>query len=345
MNALPVRDDLKYYAKVAVRKLGPVAGQVEVTSECFQRCRGCDSWREDVTGVTKGIMSLETMQHLCLELGSYNTFEHLSLTGGDPQAWPHLTEFLHWFEQKHFNFSLQLNTALARPISEEECDLWRRTVRDVRVSLDAIDPKIYQQIRGDDTDPVAIINRMQDLRHPRMATNTTIFTLNLHQVKPILDMLATHVPSLRKAMFLAVIGERAFRDKAFWEAYDRLEHECATWTLPFEVSFANESVTGVREFLETPEAQQIPCYAGNITFHIKPDGAYYPCCLVGGEALPTARQYMIGNINQLTVKQIIERYGTPLHYKSEYCRKTCQYKQCALNVAAHAASSQILAMP
>lgn len=343
-----VRDDLKYYAKMAVNKSGPVAGQVEVTSECYQHCRGCDSWREDLTGITKGVMPLATMQKLCIELAcSYKTFEHLSLTGGDPQAWPYLSEFLRWFKASQFKFSLQLNTALARPIAEEECALWREVVRDVRISLDGIKPETYQFIRGDKTQPMDIVMRMVQLAHPRMSTNTTVFERNLPELEEIVTTLATYVPNLRKAMFLAVIGKRGQRTEKFWADFKETERKLAyvLGKLPFELSFTNESVTGVREFLETPEAQEIPCYAGNITFHIKPNGDYYPCCLVGGEALPTVKTYRVGNINEQTVGGIIGAYETPLHYKNAYCRETCQYKQCALNVAAHAAAKNILAMP
>ena len=46
-------DLLRGYAKLAVHKVGLVSAQLEVTSECFQACWGCDSWRDDASGAVK----------------------------------------------------------------------------------------------------------------------------------------------------------------------------------------------------------------------------------------------------------------------------------------------------
>lgn len=350
---MKLREDLKAYGKLATTKAGPVAGQVEVTSSCFQHCRACESWRDDRKGVIRGLWSLEQLQDLCQQLAQTGTFEHLSLTGGDPQDWPHLVEFLAWF--KGFKramrrpFKLQLNTALARDIRDPH--LWREVVDDVRVSLDAVDPVLYQKIRNDkETGPADVLRRMVELRHPRLATNTTVFpeTLFAGEVTNILQELSRRLVDerlvLRKAIFLAVIGPRGGdRDEVFWEKWEELR--LLRSVVP--TSFA-ENVAEVRRFVASPEASDVKCWAGNISFHIKANGDWYPCCLAGGEAIETYPELKTGNFFKTgNIWELLEAYEAKPHYANPLmpCREICQWKQLQINLAGHACDGNTLSMP
>ncbi len=365
-----IRDDIRAYAKLSQRPGSLVAGQVELTSKCFQKCAMCESWRDDRAGVQTGVWTLGQARDLCLALSDYPTFEHLALTGGDPQNWPHLDEFLAWFLslklQGKIQFKLQVNTALTQDQTETQRNLWRGAVDDVRVSLDAATERTYTLMRGDKRNPVEIVNRMVALAHPRMATNTCVTTRNVDEVEAILELLEENFESeakadslaafgdgrpatLRKAMFLAVIGDRdaakTAEEKAFWHKYSMLR--CLPKHFPSIPTSFSEDVSEVRAFLKSEEAASLKCYAGNSTFHVKCNGDWYPCCLTGGEAIATHPEFRMGNYFTDPLWKILTNHKTEAHYGCEGkpCAAICQYKQLSLNLAAHEAASVTLAMP
>jgi len=289
------------------------------------------------------------MQAICMQLAMQETFEHLSLTGGDPQKWILLEEFLAWFLEREFPFDLQISTALTQDIAESE--LWRDAISDVRVSLDAATNSTYLKIRGDrNTNPKGVLKRIRKLGHPNLSTLTTVFPENIHEMFEIAahldDLLHSGTP-IRKVMFLPVLGPRAKeQEKEFWDKWN--EESCRIKeVLPFlNTSFADKT-SEVRDFCESPEAADIPCTIGNSFFHIKANGDYYPCCLVGGEALPSQEKYRLGNwFRDSNLQELAGRFLPTCHYhEGSPCPAICQYKQLAMNLAVHEASKQKVAMP
>lgn len=344
----PLRPDLGYYAKIAARNLGYVAGQIELTSKCFQKCAMCESWRDDVSGVARGTFEFEKVRDLFGQLAAMPTFEHLALTGGDPQSWGPLGELLRWHVSCDRAFVLQINTALVRAVLD--ADVWRRAVRDVRVSLDGATRRTYQLMRGDDRDPAEVVRRMDDLNHPGMATNTCVTTKNIDEVEGIIDLLAGMKNKPRKAMFLAVIGDRDKakdrEERAFWRKYKGLREKFGTEYHGVRTSFA-EDVPAVRKWCAGPEAEKVPCRVGSISFHIKATGDLFPCCLVGGEAIVTHPQFAVGNVHNTPIEELRKKYKPGLFYgdKALPCAKVCQWKQSAVNLLAHQAAGTTLAMP
>jgi len=350
---MEIRSDIQQYAKLALLRTGYVSGQVEVSSKCFQHCRACESWRDDLSGVVRGMWELPTLQALCVELMRTHPFEHLTLTGGDPQAWPYLDAFLNWWagETTYSRFKLQINTALTQDPDPAQWQIFD----DVCVSLDAVQPEIYAKIRGDkQTDPHEVLRRMKHLGHRGLATRTTVMPENLGHCYAILDALEVlhRQTPIRKAVFMAGIGPRVGRDDGFWSRYRELAKDAKSWSVP--TSFADD-VWETRQFCESDAAKSVPCYAGNISFHAKANGDWYPCCLAGGEAITTYPQLRIGNYFQevahspamSAARRLLDRYRPHCHYgKADMpCSEICQYKQLQVNLAAHAASTSTLSMP
>jgi MoaA/NifB/PqqE/SkfB family radical SAM enzyme len=334
---MEIRDDIKFYGKLAQRKAGYVAGQVELTSDCFQFCTACDSWKSHARGQIRGVLSLNDVVKLCDELGRMKTFEHLTFTGGDPQKWPAFEEFFE-YHRILYPFTFQVNTALARGANPV---LWQKMIDRVRVSLDAVLPDTYRKARGVKTDPEEILARMEALRHPNLATMTCVSDVNIDEVPAIIARLNAMSWKPRKAMFLAVMEHDVA--PGFWQKFSELK----TLESPFVPTSFSEDVAWVREFTRSPEADKIPCYSGSATFHIKCNGEVYPCCLIGGEAIKTRREMAIGNILTETMEGILRRYQPKCHYadKSSPCVAVCQYKQLQMNRAGHAASLTTLSMP
>lgn len=345
MNELfNLRPDLTCYAKFAVHKVGYVAGQVEITSACSQRCIACDSWRAHTKGTIKGTLSLLALKDLVSQLNAMQTFEHLSFTGGDPQDWcaPEYPDFnfenlLILLNMQGLNFSLQVNTALIKPIV---AGVWRKSLNRVRVSLDGIKRETYKKLRGDDRDPEEIIERMEELAHPGLATITCVSDGNIDEIPAIIERLNRMKNPPRKAMFLAVLNVRIKED--FWDKYDELKEVPSP---KVQTSF-QEDVIAVRCFCNSLEAEQLPCVVGGITFHIKCNGDVYPCCLIGGEAVKTQEHMKIGNIDRDELKWIQNRYRAKYFYKKGTpCSEVCQWKQLQINKLAQAAKDITLTMP
>lgn len=327
------------YAKLAQRRAGYVAGQLELTSECFQKCFACDSWKQHASGQIRDQFELGEAKDLLNQLQHLPTFEHLSFTGGDPQSWEPFDHLLYW-AKPIIRFSMQANTALC--VDPPDFDLWRTSLRRIRVSLDGVTRETYRKARGDDRDPEEILDRAERLAHPGWQTNTCVSDVNIDEVPAIIARLSRMKTPPRKAMFLAVLDWKTAPD--FWAKYSLFKD--MFWPANVVTSFS-EDVKAVREFTVSPEAAEIPCYTGAITFHIKCNGDVYPCCLVGGEAIKTRKEMAIGNVHRDRIEEIQSRYIPMLHYKNSNspCRQVCQFKQLHLNRLAHEASKLVLTMP
>jgi len=305
-------------------------------------------------------MNLGDAKKLLEELAYMSSFEHLTLTGGDPQAYPGIDSLLeHYIKLRERigkkMFVMQITTALARDLSPEQAELWRRSLIGVRVSLDALDNDLYQYVRNDkETTPELVLNRIRSLAGGTnlVSTFTTVFPRTLDHLPEMLKGLQEFYDSgvsLRKAIFFPALGRvKNSRTEEYWEKWkevaDHLGELCPT--LP--TSFA-EVTPEVMEVLDSDRVENVRCYEGNIAFHIKPNGDYYPCCLVGGEALDTNIQFHLGNVFEPweSIETIWYKYVPKKHYcgQDSVCRSLCQYKQLALNLVADEVKDHRLSMP
>ena len=340
---MKIRDDIMLYGKLAQQKLGYVAGQVEVTSDCLQHCKYCQSWR-DKSYIKR--FTLEQLRDFVQDLREYfSMFEHLTLTGGDPQAWPYLDEFLDWWDIPSAldNVDLQVSTALARDV--EDPNLWRSAIKDLRVSIDSANEKIYQEIRGDKKNNFGtVLERLITLRHPNLAVITTMYPDNIGELLPLLltlDNLYRKGLPLRKIMVMAGIGVEL--DNEFWSRW-RYTKQWANDTLQTSTSFADDIPTA-RAVCNSPEINKVKCWASKLGFHVKPNGDIYPCCLVGGEAAEVQKEFKMGNIFEQGLVDIYNSY-TPTRYGMKpICREICQFKQLQINLAGDLAEKVRLAIP
>ncbi len=341
------RPDIERYGKLAALTRSYVAGQVEVTSACSQHCKGCESWRDHATGKQRGEWGLVRLAAFCSDLLEGANLQHLSLTGGDPQDWEPLEDFIEFYIAEGWDkrFGLQVNTAMRKPAPPA---LWS-VLSDVRVSLDAIDPAVYAHIRGDKTvTPEQIIQNVEALKHPRVQFNTMVCPDNLSEIPKIIEAAERMATPPRKLSFLAVIGDRYERSEEFWKLFNGYAELYATDEDSAEpLTSFSENPHKVRAFLQSQEAKAIPCYAGAITFHAKANGDLYPCCLAGGEAINTYEQLKLGNVFERSVLDLMRSYNPRPHYSSPGmpCREICQWKQLTLNIAGYRASKTRLSMP
>jgi MoaA/NifB/PqqE/SkfB family radical SAM enzyme len=340
-----IRQDLLCYAKQTIHHMGPVAGQVEVTSECLQRCKYCSSWKDHERGTVHGQWTLEDYRRLVKELSAFPTFEHLTLTGGDPMCWPHLNAAILTTPD---SIRLQITTALAMNVDDPE--LWRTRVGALRVSLDAATPATYTKIRGcAENTPGLTLERMKKLQHPNLSVYAVMYPENIEESYELLEKLASADFPIRKVM---IMGGLAYEDARlgvdFWQSYQRKIEQLREGSYPFETSFA-ESPVAVRRWCRTAGAQETKCFNGSFAFHLKANGDYYVCCLLGGESIETDQQAMVGNyFQQYTMATLYTdalRARTCM-YQTQKCRAVCQFKQAALNALCQEAMNSVrVSMP
>lgn len=340
---MKIRDDIMLYGKLAQQELGYVAGQVEVTTACFQNCKYCSS---RATHQLYGHFRLQQLQNfvdgLCTQ---FPMFQHLTLTGGDPQAWHDLDEFLDWWNMPQVldKVNLQVSTALARNIDQP--DLWRTAIKDLRVSIDACCDETYQKMRGDNLNTVnTILARLAVLKHPNLAIITTMYPDNIAELQPLLfrlnNLYRKGMP-LRKIMVMAGIGVEL--DDKFWYRWEHTR-QWAEINLQVVTSFA-DNIAATRMMCMAPRYSDVHCWASKLGFHIKPNGDVYPCCLVGGEAIEIQKEFKMGNIFEQDLKDIYNSYQPTRYAMKPICRTICQFKQLQINLAGELASKTKLAIP
>lgn len=335
---MKIRDDIKLYAKLATAQVGYVAGQIEVTGRCFQHCKYCSSWLN--VDYCHQELTCQQMQKIVQDLQKdFPIFEHLTLTGGDPQAWPWLTDFLFWWNPEKFNIDLQVSTALARDIESPE--LWRWRIKDLRVSLDAFNDKTYTFIRGDHQNSSGtILTRLKELDHPNLAIIITVYPATVKQLIPLLDLLDTSRLRIRKIMVMAGIGVEL--NNEFWSEWEQAQEFADSITVT--TSFA-ESIPETRKECKSSWIANIQCWASRLGFHIKPNGDVFPCCLVGGEAVTVQKEFCMGNILEQDLIDIYDSYTPTSYGMKPICREICQYKQLCINLAGELAKNTRLAIP
>lgn len=329
-----IRPDVNQYAKLVQHGVGLVAGQLEVTSACNQRCPQCFSRREHLSGKTRGNWELQDAQSLMRRLAEIPTFEHLTLTGGDPQSWAPLDTFLEWWRTTQpGRFHLQMTTALVKPMTPALNELWRNVFYEVRVSLDAVSKALYKKMRGIELDPQVILERIAMLNHPRTAVIMTVTPDNLAEVHRMIGALRK-LPRIRKVIFLPV--QCVELPSSFWTEWEALVFQYAD-LVDVPNSFGESAVS-------PPDC---PCYIGRGFFHIKANGDYYPCCRVGGEAIPTDERFLLGNVHEEDIEALRLKFVPQLYYAngSLPCSEICQYKQIHINNAVWQAEQTWLAMP
>lgn len=326
--------ELQPYQKLT-RIVTPVAGQLELTSKCFQRCYMCDSWREDVRD--HHALPFQFATRFVDELNKYSTFENLSITGGDPQAYPHFEQFLH---HCHFprKWKLQVNTALTQDKRTHLFD--PLYVDELRVSFDHCTLDGYASIRGDkNTHPTDVLGRIDHAlgNEVGVTTLTCVVPKNIDSLADIVKSLESldYRRRLRKAIFLPVIGDRGTTDASFIKKWRQFCIDMRFRQGPFPTSCGSDP-TAMRDAMLAGEYDDVPCVAENNYFHIKSNGDYYPCCLVGGEALPTKKDFCLGNITQTPLKKILKEIRELGHlrdkrYCTPTCRSVCQLKQLTMN--------------
>jgi len=348
--------ELLAYAKLALHRRGYVSAQIELTSRCFQRCLSCFAKDAD----NKADWSLSDAKRLFNELATLPSFEHLTLTGGDPQAYAYLEDLLyHWDVVLGRPFRISMSTALMVIPSPLTARLGM-----VRLSLDALSPEVYKLCRGVERDPKELVNLLVGIGCPCSAL-TCLSINNLDEMLPLADYLVDQ--ALRNPRFknfkrwsvVPMLGATDEETEKLMEVYHSLEcHMIKVRSIYPSLPFVSALGTNrLKDFYHhrkyAKDYPKIPCWSSYISCHIKADMKVYPCCLIGGEATAFSKGAVIGDlaVESLTnvytrwTNSAIERHPQMSMHDCARCREVCQIKQHSFNEEAEGVSNYLLSMP
>jgi MoaA/NifB/PqqE/SkfB family radical SAM enzyme len=338
---------LTAYSKIAQKRLGYCAAQLELTSHCFQNCPSCFARRLDPNAT----WPLEDLKELFLELAAMPTFEQLTLTGGDPQAYPFFDAIIQFWNAEKMKFRLVVSTALMRNPKGTEL----KNVTSIRLSLDGITCETYRKTRGVDRDPYEALAWADGLGIP-YTVFTCLSMTNKHEILEIADGLSyfeqRHSDRLVHWSVAPMIGTSTTEREEILQAYQGLEQHLLERTPLFTTSIDTKRLRNFYTQRDTAadSVDAIPCWASYASCHIKANGAVFPCCLIGGEACVTRSEFRIGDALEESLVAIYERYttpATPCYSLQNYwaCRQCCQIKQHSFNAETEAVKNYKFAMP
>lgn len=363
---LPIRPDVHAYAKLAVKRLGYVAGRMELTSVCDQKCAACDSWRPHAL---KATMPWEGALKALDDLLAMPTFEHLVFTGGDPRYWPDYERLLRLIAEKQAEgvwpkTAFQLISPQDSPLFEGEAELVRNDFYELCTSLDAVSSEVYLKMRGKRLDPEDVLARLEAIDHPRQKFSVCATSRNIHHIPAIFERLTRVKFKFRKVVVTAVMGDhdkgKNAAEDAFWEAFRALPAAVAEYGLPSNLTTEGdmEGPEAQRKRVEGGDFDGVRCWAGAWSFYIKANGDLYPCCLVGGEAIKTQTAYRIGNVFETPISALQKSYQPQYYYeknpdgvdasevgRAPICKRICQWKQAHANLSAESVAGLTFSMP
>lgn len=149
-----------------------------LTDGCNSRCKTCDIWKAPRKNMSmKLVKSLaDDFQNLGVEL--------VVLSGGEAMQHPEWPEIASLFRKNGIFVLLLTNGILLQKQAEHVI----RTVDSVTISLDSVDRKTYQEIRGIDALPI-LLKGMKTVAEAGIPirTRTTIQQMNFREIPEIID--------------------------------------------------------------------------------------------------------------------------------------------------------------
>jgi len=159
----------------------------EITPECDFDCIYCyNVWKEKPDYQQKNL-SLDKIKELFSKILKETEIEGVTITGGEPLLYENLLEVVKFFNQNNIKVGLTTHGALLTEAKTKE--LIDNGVSYFEISLDAINPKIYNQLTNDNQLDKVKNTILNIKKHNALLTISTIITkLNLEEIPKVIDL-------------------------------------------------------------------------------------------------------------------------------------------------------------
>ena len=304
MKQLCYIDSIKYNWRQC-----PVSIQVAITDYCFNQCEMCGHWKRE----NKRHMPIDIWKDRLKKMQDRG-LTSVCYSGGDPMMYPYLNELMDW----HINNNLKFTIITAGFVPKKIDLALLKESKWVRISLDALDDKIYKYSRGGSLTPSMIKQSIEEMKKHKVNIqfNLAAHQYNVYDLMHVFDY-ALEIP-VTKITIKPVIHEQALElspsqesyltmlCKHFGQLYDRAKIEHNLVSLPMKYEKIDR------------------CFACLWQHFIMPDGSVYPCCLMAGDTEAHGNCKAIGNIfsDNLLDIWINMKYFSMMELP-QYCHANC----------------------
>jgi len=176
-----------------------------LTDGCNSRCQMCNIWQNP-----RHNMSMDLVQRIVNECKSLGV-KWVLLSGGEAMQHPQWHEIASLFQKQGIRVMLLTNGLLLPKHANR-----LQYIDDLIVSLDAVTPELYKQIRGVDALDLVIngidIARQQNIH---VTTRTTVMAQNYQQIPDIIDLAFNHDVNQISFLPIDVANPVAFGERDF----------------------------------------------------------------------------------------------------------------------------------
>jgi len=281
--------DLQFYPECNIDNK-PISIQINVTNKCFQRCVGCRKYEWKKAELSKNTVKeiIEWLPH-----GSTVVF-----SGGDPTLWEPLIRVMadnYAWSNHHFGVLTSGLWPKGFPYR-----YLKMASSYIAFSIDGASRETYKKCRGVDTFHTVIENiiklskveaaRQGRLYTPRLRCNTTISTLNIHEMPDILKL----------------CNDLGIESHFFpIHTWDDLKANHADVLQPVIETMKMESkvYTNVSHFFSMMQRSKPSlCVIPAVHLVVDANGDVFPCCRLLNDNGPDEREkykeYILGNVHE-----------------------------------------------
>lgn len=165
--------------------------RISVTDRCNERCLYCMPEQFSGWSPRENILSYEEILAI-VGVAVERGFKHFRVTGGEPLLRRDICHFLHELVRTPGVESVQVSTNGTR-LPELAQDIYDAGVRNLNISLDALDPAVYHAITHGDVAPVLDgIRLAKKIGFPSIKLNTVLIRhKNEQEILPLVEFAAS----------------------------------------------------------------------------------------------------------------------------------------------------------
>lgn len=301
---------------------------LSVTDHCFNRCPMCGHWKRKElhqADLPRLIRFLQLAKdHLRLET--------VGLTGGDPMAHPELDVLLRWLIRNDVRFGI----VTAGYVPEEKSTAQLQRAKWVRVSLDAVDEKIYSKTRGGHI----TFSQVEDSLIRMMKAGVNVqFGITINEINSL------HLPDILRKIWTWKLNYRSISEvmvRAVCHHSDRLKAQQLPDSQEIEELASQLKDIGVSCDIELTRETLMPierCYATVYQLYPAADGYVYPCCMTAADSEAEPHCDPLFHISEINtdnlhrLAQLRSLWSTiPPEALPRICAKDCPTRLNVLNV-------------
>ncbi|MFQ5601672.1 MAG: radical SAM/SPASM domain-containing protein [bacterium] len=171
--------------------MGPLKAEWEVINICNTKCETCRHWTEEPD---ESILTTAEGRDLIRQLAESGVM-HLLFTGGEPLMRKDIIKLIAWAHKYGLKSSLMSNGLLINERRAKE--LVDSNLESVYISIDAVDSKLNDDLRGLDGYLELAINAIDNLKslrnksRPKIIIKTTISNRNIDQLTELAELAVT----------------------------------------------------------------------------------------------------------------------------------------------------------